>query len=72
MPNSIIELHSIPALFSKLSIVILPLMLGMFFLAGFPRAAIAVHRPLAFIGQVIYFLPKWRKISIARNTLSYE
>ena len=37
--------------------LLIPLLLGMLFLAGFPRAAIAIRKPLAFIGQAINFLP---------------
>jgi BASS family bile acid:Na+ symporter len=37
--------------------LLIPLLLGMLFLAGFPRAAIAIRRPLAFIGQAINLLP---------------
>ena len=37
--------------------LLIPLLLGMFFLAGFPRVAIAIRKPLALIGQVINSLP---------------
>jgi len=37
--------------------LLIPLLLGMLFLAGFPRVAIAIRKPLAFIGQAINFLP---------------